>query len=462
MPISLTGSLNLSGSNTLIGTKTITGSVFISGSKTIIGTTSITGSLLVTGSLNTVGTITATTLVVQTITSSISSITGSTNFGSLSSNTHVFTGSLNISGSSTLVGSISAAQIFVNTASIAGFNSPSLIIKAQSGVSVPLQAIADSSGRLIRFYNPDYNNSSVGTDVRMGFGAGSGDTNFNIQVYNAGETTGGVLALQPSYGNVGIGTSSPGTKLDVTGAVRASTYLEAYDGTRDIYMNVGADFGLGSLPAIQVASNHGLQFATNNGLKMYITAGGLVGIGTGTTSLVAQFESLASSTGICAVQGRNPNSTTAPIFQASSVTAGSTNWYAFVAQSGNGSSVTANTCFIYGNGNLVNTNNSYGTLSDIKLKENIVDATSKLDHIMQLKVRNFNLKADESKTKQIGFIAQEFEQVFPGLIEESPDRDMENNDLGTVTKTIKTTVLIPILVKAIQELTARVQYLENK
>jgi hypothetical protein len=72
--------------------------VFISGSKTIIGTTSITGSLLVTGSLNTVGTITATTLVVQTITSSISSITGSTNFGSLSSDTHKFTGSLNVTG----------------------------------------------------------------------------------------------------------------------------------------------------------------------------------------------------------------------------------------------------------------------------------------------------------------------------------------------------------------------------
>ena len=48
----------------------------------------VTGSLTLTGSLNTIGTITATTLVVQTITSSISAITGSTKFGELSTNTH--------------------------------------------------------------------------------------------------------------------------------------------------------------------------------------------------------------------------------------------------------------------------------------------------------------------------------------------------------------------------------------
>jgi hypothetical protein len=50
MAISLTGSLNVSGSNTLIGTKTVTGSVFISGSKTIVGPVVITGSLVQSGS----------------------------------------------------------------------------------------------------------------------------------------------------------------------------------------------------------------------------------------------------------------------------------------------------------------------------------------------------------------------------------------------------------------------------
>jgi hypothetical protein len=53
--------------------------------------------------LTVAGTLTAQTLVVQTITSSVSTITGSTNFGSLLANTHAFTGSVSITGSLTVV-----------------------------------------------------------------------------------------------------------------------------------------------------------------------------------------------------------------------------------------------------------------------------------------------------------------------------------------------------------------------
>jgi len=65
----------------------------VSGSSRFAGNTTITGSLTVTD------TITAQRLVVQTITSSTSYITGSTIFGSLSTNTHQFTGSVLVSGS---------------------------------------------------------------------------------------------------------------------------------------------------------------------------------------------------------------------------------------------------------------------------------------------------------------------------------------------------------------------------
>jgi hypothetical protein len=106
-------------------------------------------------------------------------------------------------------------------------------------------------------------------------------------------------------------------------------------------------------------------------------------------------------------------------------------------------------------GNCVNKNGSYGTISDVKNKENIVDATPKLDKLNQLQVRNFNFIGDE--LKQIGFIAQEFEQVFPSMVQENTDKDENGNDLGTTTKSIKTSVLVPILVKAIQELNAKVE-----
>jgi hypothetical protein len=115
---------------------------------------------------------------------------------------------------------------------------------------------------------------------------------------------------------------------------------------------------------------------------------------------------------------------------------------------------TANRLFIYGNGNVVNLNNSYGALSDAKLKENIVDASPKLADLMQVKVRNYNLIGET--TKQIGVVAQELETVFPSMIDVSPDIDAEGNDLGTTTKSVKYSVFVPMLIKAIQELSALV------
>ena len=63
----------------------------------------VSGSLLITGSLTTTGTLTAQTLVVQTITSSVDFVTGSSVNGSLSSNTHQFTGSVLMTGSLSVV-----------------------------------------------------------------------------------------------------------------------------------------------------------------------------------------------------------------------------------------------------------------------------------------------------------------------------------------------------------------------
>jgi len=79
---------------------------------------------------------------------------------------------------------------------------------------------------------------------------------------------------------------------------------------------------------------------------------------------------------------------------------------------------------IYTNGNVQNANNSYGQLSDRKLKENIEDATPKLDDLMQVQIKNFNYIDDE--TKQIGVIAQELEDIFPALVYETPDTERQD------------------------------------
>lgn len=116
---------------------------------------------------------------------------------------------------------------------------------------------------------------------------------------------------------------------------------------------------------------------------------------------------------------------------------------------------------IFSNGNVENTNNSYGAISDIKLKENIVDATSQWDDIKALRPVNYNFKEGQTHT-QLGLIAQEVELVSPGLVSESPDRDEDENDLGTVTKSVNYSVLYMKAVKALQEAMERIETLEAK
>ena len=112
-------------------------------------------------------------------------------------------------------------------------------------------------------------------------------------------------------------------------------------------------------------------------------------------------------------------------------------------------------------GNALNTNNSYTGISDIKLKENIVDANSQWDDIKALRVRNYNFKEVQTH-RQIGLIAQEVEPVCPGLVDEAVDRDTEGNDLGTTTKSVNYSVLYMKAVKALQEAMERIEQLETE
>ena len=117
-------------------------------------------------------------------------------------------------------------------------------------------------------------------------------------------------------------------------------------------------------------------------------------------------------------------------------------------------------------GTVFATNTTISAISDQRLKENIQDLDAGLDKIMALKPRKFDWK--KGKGKDIkgdrGFIAQEFEGVFPDLIDEWKDPAPEGEE---PYKSVRQD-LIPVLVKAIQEqqalitqLTARITALEG-
>jgi len=275
-------------------------------------------------------------------------------------------------------------------------------------------------------------------------------------------------------GNLGIGTTSPSSKLNVVSSNQdVATFANSNSSTT-------ANNG-GALIQIKNTSN------TNGNMQSLIfrnsndtASSGIFGYNaiqsTGEGFLTFCTRNSAGTFG----EGMRLDSSGNLLVGTTSTTINSSN-FGFKAQSdgqvafsrnvGSGSAVTqifgnAGEFRVLGDGNAQNTNNSYGAISDIKLKENITEATPKLLQLNQVRIVNYNLIG--SKIKQIGVIAQELETVFPAMVDESPDRDGDGNDLGTTTKSVKYSVFVPMLIKAIQEqqalitqLTARITALET-
>ena len=152
----------------------------------------------------------------------------------------------------------------------------------------------------------------------------------------------------------------------------------------------------------------------------------------------------------------------------------------------------ANRLFIHSNGNVVNHDNSYGQISDERIKQNITDANSQWNDIKAIKVRNFERKDDVAqygtgKKVQIGVVAQEVETVSPGLIKEGEpmaedikissefgtlyedgDDIPEGKAIGDIkevkekVKSVSYSVLYMKAIKALQEAQTRIETLETK
>ena len=127
---------------------------------------------------------------------------------------------------------------------------------------------------------------------------------------------------------------------------------------------------------------------------------------------------------------------------------------------------------IWGDGDVQNHDNSYGALSDEKLKEQIADASSQWEDIKALKVRKFKMKEDVAKGDsddhwRLGVVAQEVETAgMNGLVKDNPElvtnSDGKLEESGTTTKSVKYSILYMKAVKALQEAMTRIETLETE
>jgi len=236
-------------------------------------------------------------------------------------------------------------------------------------------------------------------------------------------------------GNVGIGTSSPSQKLHVAGGT--TNFVRVDDTTNGVFNLLGSSAGNGLIGTYSV---HPLLFVTNSLERARIDSSGnllvgqttlsatTVGVGVNPAGLVniAQNSSTSGGTGI----------------QIYSTAAAAYRFYVNMA------------------GTIFATSTTISAISDQRFKENIKDLDVGLDAVMALKPRKFDWK--EGKGKDIkgdrGWIAQEFEQVFPDMIDEWKDEAPEGEE---PYKSVRAD-LIPVLVKAIQELKAELDATKAK
>ena len=113
------------------------------------------------------------------------------------------------------------------------------------------------------------------------------------------------------------------------------------------------------------------------------------------------------------------------------------------------------------NGSVTNSSGVYGTISDEKIKQDIVDAGSQWQDIKNVRVRKYRLKSEVARNENayplIGVVAQELEQTSPNLVD-TPEGYGTDDSL---IKSVKTSVLQMKALKALQEAMAKIETLES-
>jgi hypothetical protein len=289
---------------------------------------------------------------------------------------------------------------------------------------------------------------------RSGTYASYSDGVFGDNLHIGATTTGGAvyintalsrnLIINPVGGNVGIGTTSPGAKLQVEGGeLRATTSnagvaiyatggngeIAAYNWAGSAYVNLShvgliQTFFTGSSPAE----------------RMRITSGGKVLIGTTTDNSTGNLQVNGDISGYGGVNSRGVS---AGLFTQSRNSGDMMGWYA------------ENTTYLYffhtsfgATGRITAASGAYTAISDVNKKKNFEQSNIGLNEVMQLKPTLYHLKTDDdSSPKELGFIAQEVKELIPQAYSESEDGSGTFIGLNQMP-------LIAALVKAIQELSA--------
>jgi hypothetical protein len=265
---------------------------------------------------------------------------------------------------------------------------------------------------------------------------------------------GGAEAMRiDSSGNVGIGTTSQTQRLEVYNAATNSQCYAVVQNNRArnaAVLTKTTNGGFYTGTSIGTDTLCWQVYDETNAERMRIDSSGNLLVGITTASGKVRFQQTADATTLTLTSAQAGFLSSNQSVLQITTTAGSSNPTASFAirSSYNGSGVFD----ARNDGTLYAQNTTVQSISDVRTKENIRDAEDGLDVITALRPVRFDFKEgfNNNRKNQLGFIAQEIEQVFPDAVDVSPQED-ENGD---PYKSVGPGALIPVLVKAIQELKA--------
>jgi hypothetical protein len=280
-------------------------------------------------------------------------------------------------------------------------------------------------------------------------------------------------------GNLGVGTTSPnvgswGRALTIQGASNAA--YEVTEGT----VRAAVFASGGTIGGLSVETNHPLGFYTNGTERARITSGGYfkasdAGTYVNSTGTFHEFRQTANSEGL-QVDATNASYSNT-VFQARATRNTTDNSYYYISCFNDGASNYR--MRVADSGNLTNVNGTYGTISDIKHKQDVIDAPSQWDDLKAVRFRKFRMKSDveaqgDDAPYLLGVVAQELAEVSPGLVEAHPDTERvevtdedgnvttETRPTGTETLSVKSSILLMKAAVALQEAMARIEALEAR
>lgn len=275
-----------------------------------------------------------------------------------------------------------------------------------------------------------------GTGTATAFTAGSVVFAGASGVYSQDNTN---LFWDNTNKRLGIGTTAASYKLDVRGGISVSSTASGSAPANGGYFGVSSS-GLymsstGSTP---------LSFAIGGTERAWLNTTGNYVVG------ASNDDNINSGVGV-KLRGASTGNGVATVSASSTSAAVGLSMYSTGAA--------AYRFYVSWDGKINCTSTTIAAISDVRMKENIRDLDYGLDTILALKPRRFDWKAGKGKgTKDdIGFIAQEAELVMPEMVGSWLPGPGDPEDL----KSLSAGELIPVFVKAIQELTARVEELER-